>query len=187
AELDPDIVCLSKSLSGYGLPLAVTLLKPHLDQLEPGKHNGTFRGHNLAFVTAKAALDEFWRDDRLSRQVAANSQQMRNVLAPLEQQYDGVVRGRGMIQGIELADKKAAGRVARAAFRKGLLVETSGPRDEVLKLLPPLTIDSAALQEGLGIIEKSFAEVFPLATVGASTACGDHGESGDKKHDRPKA
>jgi len=67
AELEPDIICLSKSLSGYGLPFAITLLKPELDQWEPGKHNGTFRGHNLAFVTATAALETFWTKPRPHR------------------------------------------------------------------------------------------------------------------------
>src|SRR5262249_13019246 len=48
----PDIVCLSKSISGYGLPMALTLFRGDLDVWEPGEHNGTFRGYNPAFVTA---------------------------------------------------------------------------------------------------------------------------------------
>src|SRR3546814_15145011 len=52
----PDIVTLAKSLSGMGLPFALTLLRPELDQWSPGEHNGTFRGNNHAFVTATAEL-----------------------------------------------------------------------------------------------------------------------------------
>jgi diaminobutyrate-2-oxoglutarate transaminase len=56
AGIVPDIVCLSKSLSAYGLPLALTLIRPELDVWEPGEHNGTFRGFNPAFITGAAAL-----------------------------------------------------------------------------------------------------------------------------------
>ena len=52
AGIEPDMVTLSKSISGYGHPLALTLLKPELDIWEPGEHNGTFRGFAPAFATA---------------------------------------------------------------------------------------------------------------------------------------
>ncbi|NMU25312.1 aminotransferase class III-fold pyridoxal phosphate-dependent enzyme, partial [Vibrio parahaemolyticus] len=55
--IQPDIVTLSKSIGGYGLPMAVVLLKPELDQWKPGEHNGTFRGNNHAFITAAKALE----------------------------------------------------------------------------------------------------------------------------------
>src|SRR5690606_30309222 len=73
----PDIVCLSKSLSGLGLPFALTLMRPDLDVWEPGEHNGTFRGNNAAFVTAMAALDEFWTDDALHREVERKGARIR--------------------------------------------------------------------------------------------------------------
>src|SRR3546814_3825879 len=63
----PDIVTLAKSLSGMGLPFAVVLLKPEHDVWAPGEHNGTFRGNNHSFVTARVALGKFWRDDRFSK------------------------------------------------------------------------------------------------------------------------
>jgi diaminobutyrate-2-oxoglutarate transaminase len=53
AKISPDIIILSKSLSGYGIPFSMVLMKPSLDQWKPGEHNGTFRGNNLAFVTAR--------------------------------------------------------------------------------------------------------------------------------------
>src|SRR5699024_8669135 len=52
AGIKPDIVCLSKSIGGYGLPMAITLFTEELDIWSPGEHNGTFRGNNLAFIAA---------------------------------------------------------------------------------------------------------------------------------------
>ena len=57
AEIVPDMVCLSKSIGGYGMPFALTLIKPELDIWEPGEHNGTFRGNQLAIVAAKAGIE----------------------------------------------------------------------------------------------------------------------------------
>ncbi|MGQ4726026.1 diaminobutyrate--2-oxoglutarate transaminase, partial [Streptomyces tunisiensis] len=71
------------SVSGYGLPMALTLLRPELDVWQPGEHNGTFRGFNPAFVTAAAALEEYWRDGRLQKQTLARGEQMEQGLAAL--------------------------------------------------------------------------------------------------------
>ncbi|MCG6158304.1 diaminobutyrate--2-oxoglutarate transaminase [Rubinisphaera margarita] len=154
--IEPDIVCLSKSLSGYGLPLAVTLMKPELDVFNPGEHNGTFRGHNPAFVTATAALDEFWRDDALTQKVNRDARTIRNTLLDLAGQADGEVRGRGLIQGVQFADSSLANQISHEAFKRGLIIETAGPSDEVLKTLPPLTIPSDVLEKGLSILAEAF-------------------------------
>lgn len=164
AGLDPDIICLSKSLSGYGLPLAVTLLKPELDLWEPGKHNGTFRGHNLAFVTAAATLDTFWGDAELSEDVRRRGRIVREHLDRLAEMHGGNVRGRGLIQGLEFPDTDAAREVSRAAFERGVVVETAGRQDEVLKILPPLTIPDDELVRGLAIVAEAVEQV--LAAVG---------------------
>lgn len=166
ADLDPDIICLSKSLSGYGTPLSVTLLRPELDVWEPGKHNGTFRGHNLAFVTATAALEHYWSDDALTKQVQLHGQCIRHRLEQLAQQCGGTVRGRGMIQGLDFHDKTFATQVSRVAFERGVIIETAGRQDEVLKVLPPLTITQEALDEGLQIISDSVDEVLSDVSVG---------------------
>ncbi|MCA9122360.1 MAG: diaminobutyrate--2-oxoglutarate transaminase [Planctomycetaceae bacterium] len=155
ADLKPDIICLSKSLSGYGIPFAVTLLRPELDQWEPGKHNGTFRGHNLAFITATAALEHYWTDVNLSTNVKRRGKIVHDQLTKLAESHGGSVRGRGLIQGIEFAESEIAGRVSREAFDRGLIIETAGRQDEVLKILPPLTISDKALCEGLEIIGES--------------------------------
>ncbi|MCA9198711.1 MAG: aminotransferase class III-fold pyridoxal phosphate-dependent enzyme, partial [Planctomycetales bacterium] len=158
ADLQPDIICLSKSLSGYGIPFSVTLMRPELDIWEPGKHNGTFRGHNLAFVTATAAIDEFWQDAELTRAVDRKARLIRNALDQLGETYQAKVRGRGMIQGIEFQDKDLASAISRDAFERGIIVETAGPSDEVLKILPALTIDDSQLQFGLDVISECVAD-----------------------------
>jgi diaminobutyrate-2-oxoglutarate transaminase len=167
AGISPDIICLSKSLSGYGIPLAITLMRPELDQFSPGEHNGTFRGHNLAFVTATAALETYWRCDTLTKKVNRDAAQVRDVLFLLAESYHGEaeVRGRGMIQGIEFEDKSLAAVISREAFGRGLVIETAGPNDEVLKALPPLTIDAAGLQQGLEILESSARDVLDRAAA----------------------
>jgi diaminobutyrate-2-oxoglutarate transaminase len=172
ADLKPDIVCLSKSLSGYGLPLAVTLLRPELDVWEPGKHNGTFRGHNPAFVTATAALEHFWQSDDLSQEVDRKARLISEALHEIAEEHGGEVRGRGMIQGLEFADPATANEISRLAFDQGLVLETAGPNDVVLKVLPPLTIDEEALEAGLEIIKTCTHTVCGSATV----AVGDEEE-----------
>ncbi|HSM12486.1 MAG TPA: aminotransferase class III-fold pyridoxal phosphate-dependent enzyme, partial [Thermoanaerobaculia bacterium] len=153
AGIVPDLVGLSKALSGYGLPLSLVLIKPEHDVWAPGEHNGTFRGHNPAFVTAAAAL-EHWRGEGLTPAIRAREAQAVERLRALAARHPRLVRdlrGRGLILGLELADGLAA-RVSRECFRRGLVIETAGAADQVLKLLPPLTISEAELDAGLDII-----------------------------------
>ena len=159
AGIDPDIITLSKSLSGYGLPFAVTLLKPELDIWSPGEHNGTFRGNNHAFVTATAMLEEFWSDDAFAQEVRRKSAILEDGLRAIIDKYPvGLFhKGRGMMQGIGCPDGELAGRVTSAAFEQGLLIETSGPDDEVVKLLLPLVTPEAEIRRGLAIIDASFS------------------------------
>jgi diaminobutyrate-2-oxoglutarate transaminase len=152
AGIDPDIVVLSKSLSGYGLPFAVTLFRPELDKWSPGEHNGTFRGHNLAMVTAAAALDTFWTTKDLQTAVQERAQHIRARLEDYAKKHDRLsVRGRGFMQGLVFPAKDQASLVSKEAFSRGLIIETAGALDNVLKLMPPLTIDEASLDEGIDI------------------------------------
>jgi diaminobutyrate-2-oxoglutarate transaminase len=157
AGIEPDIICLSKSLSAFGLPFSVTLMSPDLDVFAPGEHNGTFRGHNLAFVTAATALDCFWSNGDLSREVARKSDHARGRLERIARAEGGEVRGRGLILGLAFRDLSMAALVARHAFELGLVIETCGADDHVLKLLPPLTITRAELDLGLDIIAEAVA------------------------------
>ncbi|CKI06119.1 diaminobutyrate--2-oxoglutarate transaminase [Mycolicibacterium smegmatis] len=158
AGIVPDIVTLSKSVSGYGLPMALTLFRRDLDVWAPGEHNGTFRGHNPAFVTATEALQTYWQDDKFSTETLQKGELIRARLEEIADRYDGVTaRGRGMAQGLKFADTERAGEVCKAAFDRGALMETSGPSDEVVKLLPPLTTSREDLESGLDILAESIA------------------------------
>ena len=159
ADISPDIITLSKSISGLGLPLALTLIRPELDIWKPGEHNGTFRGNNAAFVTAAAALDR-WRDDSLEREVRRKAARVRaelEAIAAEQESLRGTVRGRGLLQGLHTPVPGLAEQIAAAAFERGLLVETSGADSDVVKLMPPLTIDDAELAQGLQILAKATA------------------------------
>lgn len=168
AGIEPDIITLSKSLSGYGLPLALVLMKPELDLWSPGEHNGTFRGHCPAFVTATAALD-FWTDNALEMSVRKKSKLVERRLNAMlqDQDIEASVRGRGLIWGVEFADRELAAEVSQVCFERGLIIETAGIDDQVLKLLPSLTIDEADLTHGLDIIEQSLQSVIQNATAQA--------------------
>jgi diaminobutyrate-2-oxoglutarate transaminase len=158
AGIKPDIVCLSKSIGGYGLPMALTLIKPELDIWEPGEHNGTFRGINPAFITATEALRTYWRDDELEKSTKAKGERIAIAFRGLVEAYPEahlVAKGRGLARGLEFASGELAGAVCRAAFERGLLMETAGPDGEVMKLLPPLTLSDEELTEGLAIIDES--------------------------------
>jgi diaminobutyrate-2-oxoglutarate transaminase len=162
AGITPDIVCLSKSISGYGLPLALTLMRPELDVWDPGEHNGTFRGNNAAFVTATAALNEFWTDDTLSSEVAQRTELIESTLLDLASSHldAGVdTRGRGFAQGLVFADPAVSAAVCRESFESGLLVESSGPEGEVVKLMPSLTISTDELQAGLVLLTEAVDRV----------------------------
>ncbi|MQA24635.1 MAG: diaminobutyrate--2-oxoglutarate transaminase [Micromonosporaceae bacterium] len=158
AGITPDIVVLSKSLSGYGLPFALTLFRPELDVWEPGEHNGTFRGHNPAFVTATKALEHFWSDDAFSEQTVAKGERLGAALDKLvadNADIGAYRRGRGMVWGFGADDPGLAGKVCAAAFDRGLLLETSGPLSEVAKVLPPLTATDDELDAGMEIMADS--------------------------------
>ncbi len=160
AGIQPDIVTLAKSISGYGLPMALVLIKPEYDVWEPGEHNGTFRGNNPAFVTGTAALEQFWTDDRLEKETVTKGEQVERGLTSIAERYSGVsARGRGLARGLAFEQAERAGAVCEAAFERGLLMETSGPCDEVAKMLPALTISEEELEQGLDIFAESVCAV----------------------------
>jgi diaminobutyrate-2-oxoglutarate transaminase len=162
AGIEPDLVCLSKSISGGGLPMALTLIRPELDVWEPGEHNGTFRGFNPALVTATAALQAYWRDDELENSTRARGERTALALTELalsRPELEISVRGRGLAYGLVFPSGELAARVATAAFQRGLLVERAGPEDEVVKLLPPLTITDSELDQGLELLGDALSSI----------------------------
>lgn len=164
AGMVPDIVTLSKSLSACGLPMSLVLMKSELDQWAPGEHNGTFRGNNLAFVAATAALEHFWNGRAFSSEVDRRAAVVRERFQAIVERFSDTVplesRGRGMMRGLACRQHpRLAGQVAAEAFRRGLVIETSGTDSHVLKFLAPLTIDDDTLECGLDIIEDSLDSV----------------------------
>ena len=158
AGIRPDMICLSKSISGFGLPMALLLIRPELDVWQPGEHTGTFRGNNLAFASAGEALDCYWQGEAFAESILKKSELATRLLREIVQRHDEArawVRGRGLIQGLGFDVKGLAQEVARIAFERGLIIETSGSRSEVVKLLPPLTIDEEDLKDGIARINDS--------------------------------
>lgn len=168
AGIEPDIVCISKSISGYGMPMALTLFKRELDIWGPGEHNGTFRGNNPAFVTATAALKKYWANQDFQNELAGTITALRDGLAEIVALVDGAeLRGRGLLSGVVFPDHSIASKVAAESFDNGLLVETSGSEDEVLKIMPPLTITAEELQRGLTVLGNAVRTVTGLPALAA--------------------
>ena len=161
AGIVPDIVTLSKSFGGYGLPLSALLIRPDLDQWKPGEHSGTFRGNNLALVAAAGAVDHYWQDQVFTLEIGRKSRLLRRRLEALCDRFPEYlsVRGRGLIQGLVCAAPQHARRISQAAFGRGLVIETSGSEGQVVKLLPPLVIEESLLVKGAEILAESAAVV----------------------------
>jgi diaminobutyrate-2-oxoglutarate transaminase len=164
----PDIVTLAKSISGMGLPFALTLFRPELDVWSPGEHNGTFRGNNHAFVTATAALWHFWADKEFTADVARRGALLEARLDKIASAHGLSTRGRGMMRGIDVGTGDIASAITGACFAKGLIIETSGAHDEIVKILAPLVIDDDLLNAGLDILERAVrAELAPSLEIAA--------------------
>jgi len=163
--ISPDVVTLAKSLSGMGLPFAMVMLKPEHDIWLPAEHNGTFRGNNHAFVTARVALEKFWKDDAFAEQVRAKAEHLGKRLAEIAGKHGYGTKGRGMFRGIEVRDGDTASAICAACFERGLVIETSGAHDEVVKVLAPLTIKTEQLDAGLDILAEAFTETHRSAAA----------------------
>ncbi|WP_106478193.1 diaminobutyrate--2-oxoglutarate transaminase [Phytohalomonas tamaricis] len=164
AGIKPDIVTNSKSLSGYGLPFAMVLMRRDLDKWTAGQYNGTFRGHNLAMVTAAETLRQFWRDDTFEREVQRKGDVVKDRFEKLarmltEAGHPASERGRGLMRGIDVKSGELAGQITHGAFERGLVIETSGQAGQVVKCLCSLTITDDELAKGLDILEDSVQSV----------------------------
>jgi diaminobutyrate-2-oxoglutarate transaminase len=160
AGIHPDLISSSKSISGYGFPMSILLIKSKYDIWEPAEHNGTFRGNQIAFVSAKAAL-EFREKNNLKNEVERKaviiSDFLEKELLPLNSEIS--FRGIGMIWGVDFSKIDATGElthiIASDCFKKRLIIERAGRHDTVLKIMPALTIEDDVLLEGLEIIKAS--------------------------------
>lgn len=170
AGIVPDIIVLSKAIGG-GLPMSVTIYRQGLDLWKPGAHAGTFRGNQLAMAAGSKTLEIIKRDGLVERAAIAG----RRLRANLERiqshtPYIGEVRGEGLMLGVEVIDPTRnpdslghpphGGDIARAiqsaAFHDGLILETGGRHGSVLRLLPPLTISDAEIDQASDILSDAF-------------------------------
>lgn len=159
--LDPDIVCLSKSISGLGLPMAINLVRRELDTWAPGEFSGTFRGNNLAFATSAAMLETYWADCNLEKGTESRGHIVRSTLEELSREFGRgtfKVRGNGLLQGLDVGDAELATDISKAAFERHLIVETCGAGDTTVKMLPPIVIDEDELTDGLARLGDSVAQ-----------------------------
>lgn len=163
AGIKPDMVCMSKSIGGYGMPFAITLIKPEYDIWSPGEHNGTFRGNQAAFVAAKAGLEYMLRENvekqaKIKGELAAAF--IKKEILPLDPRL--VLRSIGLIIGIDFAklggDKLSAA-ASKECFKNGVIAERAGRDNSVLKLMPALTIEEDVLMKGLEIVRDSIKTV----------------------------
>jgi diaminobutyrate-2-oxoglutarate transaminase len=160
AGIKPDMVVLSKSISGFGMPMALLLIKPELDIFKPAEHNGTFRGNQLSFVGGTAGIRYFVNhklDDKVKQKACIIEKYIKEEILPLDTRL--VYRGIGLIWGLDFGkiNPCIALETIHVAFEKGLVCEVAGRLDGVVKIMPALTI------EGLQILKESVKMVLSKA------------------------
>lgn len=164
AGINPDMVVLSKSIGGFGLPMAILLMKPELDLWKPAEHNGTFRGCNLSFVGATAGIN-YNIEHNINQNVLENAKYIENYINEkiISKIPEIELRGIGLIWGIDFSkvgNDNIVKYIIKECFDNGLIIEAAGRKDLVLKILPPLIINKDELKEGLDIINEASQKVY---------------------------
>jgi len=162
----PDIMTLAKSIAS-GLPLSAVVASSNLmDQWQPAAHGSTFGGNPVACAAGVATLEVFEREPILANASEKGGELMRR-LRELQQKTPaiGEVRGLGLMVGVELVhadgspDKELQKKIRQVCLDSGMVVLSCGPHDNVLRLVPPLNISQAELDEGWEILSGAFQEV----------------------------
>ncbi len=162
AGIVPDLVTVSKSIGGIGMPMALLLMKPCFDIWTPGEHTGTFRGNQLSLVSAKAGLEVFINENvaaQVAEKEAIVADFMKNEIEPLHPQI--TTRGVGLLWGVDLSalgGNDLSKAVMRRCFEKGLVLERVGRDNAVMKLMPTLTVEPELLKQGLTILRDVLCE-----------------------------
>jgi acetylornithine/N-succinyldiaminopimelate aminotransferase len=152
----PDLLTSAKALGG-GLPVGACVTDEALgDVLEPGDHGSTFAGGAVASAAALAVLDVV-DDPELLRRVRELGGRLRERLLALEGVAE--VRGRGLMLGVGLAAGVDAARMGADLLERGLIVNVPAPG--TLRLLPPLTVDSAQIERAVALIGESLLSYSP--------------------------
>ncbi len=166
--IKPDMIPQAKSLSGYGLPFAALLIKPEHDIWKPAEHNGTFRGNTHAFVTARVAIEKFWSDDAFEKEIAEKSVLLTDALKAVADLIEGAtLKGRGMMQGVDVGSGDLASTICARAYELGLVIETSGANGEVVKFLAPLTTSPKVIAEGFDILMRATRDAINTMKIAA--------------------
>ncbi|MFL5766685.1 MAG: 4-aminobutyrate--2-oxoglutarate transaminase [Actinomycetota bacterium] len=164
-DVVPDIVTSAKSLGG-GLPIsAITGRADVMDSVHAGGLGGTYGGNPIAAAAALAALDQIESEDLVERANTVGEIEMER-LREMEKRYDqiGEIRGRGAMIAMELVsdretkeplDKGTGNRIVEECYRNGVVILKAGTYDNVIRLLPPLTIDEDLLEEGLHVLDEA--------------------------------
>ena len=164
----PDMVTMAKSISGFGLPLALVLVRPEHDVFGPAEHNGTFRGNTHAFVTARTAIYKFWSDDKFQQELAHKTVMITTALNEIAELIPGAyLKGRGLMQGVDVGSGELAEQICARAYEKGLVVETSGSDDEVVKILAPLTTSMETFRKGFNILLDATRDTLARTKIAA--------------------
>jgi 4-aminobutyrate aminotransferase / (S)-3-amino-2-methylpropionate transaminase / 5-aminovalerate transaminase len=168
-DVVPDLITSAKSLGG-GLPIsAVTGRSDAMDSVHVGGLGGTYGGNPVAAAAALAVLDQIERENLLERSRTLGDR----VLSRLRQMQErhtviGDVRGRAMMTAVELVkdlqskeplDAESGNAIVRTCLENGVVILKAGTYDNVIRLLPPLTIEESLLDEGLDVLDEAFGSV----------------------------
>ncbi|WP_170310920.1 diaminobutyrate--2-oxoglutarate transaminase [Paracoccus indicus] len=164
----PDLVPMAKSISGFGLPLAMVLVRPEHDVFGPAEHNGTFRGNTHAFVTARVAIEKFWSDKAFEAELAEKAALIEKRLTELAEMIPGAyLKGRGLMRGVDVGTGELAAAICARAFENGLIIETSGNEDQVVKVLAALTTPIEVFNKGFDILLDAARDVLSTTKIAA--------------------
>lgn len=158
-DVDPDIIVLAKGLGGLGTPIGMLVNKPEFDKAwGPGQHTGTFRGQGISFVAGKVGL-EYFKDEAFNEATKKKGVIIRENLDALQNQFkDTVIRQKGMMIAFEVKTAALAKEITTKCFQKGLIVGACST-GEIIKFIPPLTIEEDTLQKGMNIFKEAVSEV----------------------------
>jgi len=151
AGIAPDIVTVGKGIGG-GVPLAALIASSRVSCFQYGDQGGTFNGNPLMAAVGCAVVETVARPEFL-KSVASNGSYMMARLGELAAELGhGEIRGRGLLQALELKGQDAK-KVAAAALDHGLLV--NAPRPDTLRFMPALTVSRDEIDEMLAIVKTS--------------------------------
>lgn len=169
--IEPDIIVMSKAVGG-GLPLALLAIKKQFDVWKPGDHTGTFRGNQLAMAAGLETI-QMLKSPEITQNIAARSEQLIEAFTQLSTQFPAIaqVRGKGLMLGLEIVDEQAKSDMSGAypedstlaesiqthCINQGLIVERGGQNGNVIRFLPPLTINEHECCEVVSRFTKSLS------------------------------